>query len=39
VFENQVLRIIFGSKQKEQQEAGEHCIMRSFVTVHFTKYY
>jgi len=32
VFENGVLRRIFGLKREESQEAGEYCIMRSFIT-------
>jgi hypothetical protein len=31
VFENRVLRIICGPRMK-QWEAGEHCVMRSFIT-------
>jgi hypothetical protein len=31
VFENRVLRRIFGSKRNEVAENGENCIMRSFV--------
>jgi hypothetical protein len=32
VFENRVLRRIFGSKRVRRQEVGENCIMRSFIT-------
>jgi hypothetical protein len=32
VFENRVLRRIFGSKREEVVEAGEDCIMWSFIT-------
>jgi len=32
VFENKVLRRIFGLKGRKWREAGEDCIMRSFVT-------
>jgi hypothetical protein len=32
VFENRVLRRIFGSKRDELKEAGENYIMRSFIT-------
>jgi hypothetical protein len=32
VFENRVLRRIFGPKRVKWQEAGENCIMKSFVT-------
>jgi hypothetical protein len=32
VFENRVLRRIFGPKRDEVQETGENCIMRSFIT-------
>jgi hypothetical protein len=32
VSENRVLRRIFGPKGRKWQEAGEHCIMRSFIT-------
>jgi hypothetical protein len=31
VFENRVLRRVFGPKSDEQ-EVGENCIMRSFIT-------
>jgi hypothetical protein len=31
VFENKVLRRIFGPKRDEVREGGENCIMRSFV--------
>jgi hypothetical protein len=31
VFENRVLRRIFGPKRDEVTEDGENCIMRSFV--------
>jgi hypothetical protein len=31
VFENRVLRRIFGPKRDEERENGENCIMRSFV--------
>jgi hypothetical protein len=30
VFENRVLRRIFGSKRDKVTEVGENCIMRSF---------
>jgi hypothetical protein len=32
VFENRVLRRIFGPKRDEGREVGENCIMRSFIT-------
>jgi hypothetical protein len=32
VFQNRVLRRIFGPKREKGQEAGEDCIMRSFIT-------
>jgi hypothetical protein len=32
VFENRVLRRIFGPKRDEVIGAGENCIMRSFIT-------
>jgi hypothetical protein len=32
VFENRVLRRIFGPKRDEETEVGENCIMRSFIT-------
>jgi hypothetical protein len=32
VFENRVLRRIFGPKREEVGETGEDCIMRSFIT-------
>jgi hypothetical protein len=32
VFENRVLRRIFGPKREEVAEAGKDCIMRSFIT-------
>jgi hypothetical protein len=32
VFENRVLRTIFGPKRNEWREIGEKCIMRSFIT-------
>jgi hypothetical protein len=32
VFENRVLRRIFGHRRKEVAEAGEDCITRSFIT-------
>jgi hypothetical protein len=32
VFENRVLRRIFGPKRDEVMEVGENCIMRSFIT-------
>jgi hypothetical protein len=32
VFENRVLRRIFGLKRDERYEAGERCIIRSFIT-------
>jgi hypothetical protein len=32
VFENRVLRRTFGLKRDEVIEAGENCIMRSFIT-------
>jgi len=32
VFENRMLRRIFGPKGRKWQEAGEDCIMRSFIT-------
>jgi hypothetical protein len=32
VFENRVLRRIFELKREKWQEAGEDCIMRSFIT-------
>jgi hypothetical protein len=32
VFENRVLRRIFGPKGMKRQEVGENCIMRSFIT-------
>jgi hypothetical protein len=32
VFENRVLRRIFGPKRDERQEVGENCIMRNFRT-------
>jgi hypothetical protein len=35
VFENRELRRIFGPKRED----GEGCIMKSFITVHFTRYY
>jgi len=38
VFENRVLRIIFGPKREEEGEAGENYIMNSFTIVLFTKY-
>jgi hypothetical protein len=31
VFENRVLRRIFRPKRDERREAGENCIMRSFI--------
>jgi hypothetical protein len=31
VFENKVLRRIFGHKRRKQQEAGENCITSSFI--------
>jgi hypothetical protein len=31
VFENKLLRRIFGPKRDEVKEAGANCIMRSFV--------
>jgi hypothetical protein len=30
-FENRVLRRLFGPKRDEGREAGEDCIMRSFI--------
>jgi hypothetical protein len=38
VFENRVLRRIFGPKGKKRRETGEDCIMRSFIdyTLHET---
>jgi hypothetical protein len=32
VFENRVLRRIFGPKRDEVRKVGENCIMRSFIT-------
>jgi hypothetical protein len=32
VFENRVLRRIFGPTRNEVREVGENCIMRSFIT-------
>jgi hypothetical protein len=32
VFENRVLRRIFGQKRAQVTEIGENCIMRSFIT-------
>jgi hypothetical protein len=32
VFKNRVLRRIFGTKRKNWWEAGEDCVMRTFVT-------
>jgi hypothetical protein len=32
VFENRVLRRIFGPKRDEETGVGEKCIMRSFIT-------
>jgi hypothetical protein len=32
VFENRVLRRIFGPKRDKGTEDGENCIMRSFIT-------
>jgi hypothetical protein len=32
MFENRVLRRIFGPKKGNWREAGEDCIMRSFIT-------
>jgi hypothetical protein len=32
VFENRVLREIFGPKRDGVKEVGENCIMRSFIT-------
>jgi hypothetical protein len=32
VFDNRVLRKIFGPKRGEIQEAGENCIIKSFIT-------
>jgi hypothetical protein len=32
VFENRVLRRIFGRKRDDVREVGENCIMRSFLT-------
>jgi hypothetical protein len=32
VFENRMLRKIFGPKRKEVTEDGENCIMRGFIT-------
>jgi hypothetical protein len=32
VFENSVLRRIFGPKREIVMEAGENCVMRSFIT-------
>jgi hypothetical protein len=31
VFENRVLRGVFGPKRRKRGEAGEDCIMRSFI--------
>jgi hypothetical protein len=31
VFENRMLRRIFGSKKEEMFEVGEDCIMKSFI--------
>jgi hypothetical protein len=31
VFENRVLRMIFGQKRDEVTESGENCITKSFV--------
>jgi hypothetical protein len=38
VFENRVLRRMFGPKRDEVTGAWINCIMRSFVTILFTKY-
>jgi hypothetical protein len=38
VFENRVLRRIFGLKRDEVMEIGENCIMRSFITLLFAKH-
>jgi hypothetical protein len=32
VFENRVLRRIFGPERENEWETGEDCIMRSFIT-------
>jgi hypothetical protein len=32
VFENKVLRRTYGPKREKRWEAGEDCIMRSFIT-------
>jgi hypothetical protein len=37
VFENRVLRKIFGPKREEDGH-GENCIMMNFITIFFTKY-
>jgi hypothetical protein len=37
VFENRMLRRMFGPKREEAGEAGEDCIMRSFITCTFQK--
>jgi hypothetical protein len=32
VFENRVLRRIFGPKRDEETDVGENCIMRNFIS-------
>jgi hypothetical protein len=39
VFENRMLRRIFGPKRVEHSRNGEDCIMRSFMIAKLTKYY
>jgi hypothetical protein len=38
VFENRVMRRIFGLKRDKVIEAGEICTMKSFISVLFAKY-
>jgi hypothetical protein len=35
VFENRLLRRIFKPKRKQQQEAGENCVRKNFLTFTF----
>jgi hypothetical protein len=39
VFEHGKLRRIFGPRRRRWREAGEDFIMRSFITVRFTRHY
>jgi hypothetical protein len=38
VFENRVLRRMFGPSRDEVTGVGENCVMRSFITCNFAKY-